>query len=146
MDATEVEETIVTEFAAQGVPLSDVSCDSVAAEVGAAVRCTASNPKDTELVIEGSVTAIEDGRASFTVEGVRGEVQGPALAEDAKRMLEAEVGQRAVAMTCPEKVVVPTPSPIRCTLTVQGNVRYGVDVSVDADGELSAEVDDEPVS
>lgn len=146
IDTSEVEDTIVAEFAKQRIPLTDTSCEEVEAEVGADVRCTALNPQHTKLFIEGKVTAIEDGRGRFEVKAVRGEADGDAVAAQARRVLEARVGQRAEAMTCPDTVDVPTTQPVRCTLTVPGGTRYGVSVTFDANGEMSAQVDDKPIS
>lgn len=146
IDTSQVEETIVAEFAKQNVPLTDTECEDVEAEVGAEVRCTADNPQDTTLFIEGRVTAIEDGRGRFQVKAVRGEAEGDAVAAQARRALEAQVGQRAEGMTCPDKVAVPTRQPARCTLTVPGGTRYGVSVAFDANGKMSAQIDDEPMS
>jgi hypothetical protein len=146
IDTAEIEEAVVTQFAAQDVALTDITCEDVDAEVGAAVRCTALNPQRTKLFIEGKVTAIEDGKGRFEVVATRGEAPGTAVAAEAKALLEAEVGQRAEAMTCPETVAIPTEEPVRCTLTVDGGTRYGVSVSVDDKGKISTVVDDEPAS
>lgn len=146
IDTAEIEEAVVSQFAAQNVALTDTSCEDVDAEVGAPVRCTALNPQRTKLFIEGKVTAIEDGKGRFEVVAARGEAQGTAVAAEAKALLEAEVGQKAKAMTCPETVDMPTEKPVRCTLTVGGGARYGVSVSVDDKGKISAVVDDEAAS
>lgn len=146
IDTAEIEQTVVSQFAAQGIPLTDTSCEEVDAEVGAPVRCTALNPQGTKLFIEGKVTAIEDGKGRFEVVAARGEAKGTAVAAEAKALLEAEVGQKAKAMTCPETVEMPTRQPVRCTLTVGGGTRYGVSVSIDDKGKVSTVVDDEPAS
>lgn len=146
IDTAEIEQTVVAQFAAQDIPLTDAHCDDVEAEVGAPVRCTALNPQQTKLFIEGEVTAIEDGKGRFEVVATRGEAKGIAVAAEAKALLEAKVGQKADAMACPDTVAMPTTQPVRCTLTVAGGARYGVDVSIDQKGKISAVVDDEPVS
>ncbi|MFA4930010.1 MAG: DUF4333 domain-containing protein [Patulibacter sp.] len=146
IDVSQVESTVVEQFAAQGVPLRETSCEDVDAEVGAPVRCTALNPQDTKLFIEGKVTAINDDKGRFEVVAARGEAKGTAIAADAKALLEAKVGEKARAMTCPETVEIPTRTPVRCTLTVGDGTRLGVSVTVDAKGKASVEVDDEPVS
>lgn len=146
IDVSQVESTVVKEFAAQGVPLRETSCEDVDAEVGAPVRCTALNPQDTKLFIEGKVTAINDDKGRFEVVAARGEAKGTAIAADAKALLEAEVGEKARAMTCPETVEIPTKTPVRCTLTVGDGTRYGTSVAVDDKGKASVEVDDRPAS
>lgn len=143
---SQVESNVSTKFADQGVTLRETSCEDVDAEVGAAVRCTALNPQDTKLFIEGKVTKIDGDKGSFEVVAARGEAKGTAVAADAKALLEAEVGEEAESMTCPDTVAMPTKEPVRCTLTVAGGTRYGVDVSIDGKGKISTEVDTEPVS
>lgn len=146
IDTSQVEANVATKFADQGIELRETSCEDVAAEVGAPVRCTALNPQDTTLFIEGKVTKVDGDKGSFEVVAARGEAKGTAVAADAKALLEAEVGEKAEAMSCPDTVEMPTKNPVRCTLTVSGGARYGVSVSIDDKGKISTEVDTEPVS
>lgn len=146
IDTSQVESTVSAKFADQGITLRETSCEDVDAEVGAAVRCTALNPQDTKLFIEGTVTKIDGDQGSFEVVAARGEAKGTAVAADAKALLEAEVGEQAEGMTCPDTVAMPTTQPVRCTLTVAGGARYGVSVSIDDKGKISTVVDDEPIS
>jgi hypothetical protein len=146
IDTGDIEQTVVEQFAAQGIPLKDTTCEDVDAEVGAPVRCTARNPQGSKLFLEGKVTAIEDGKGRFQVTATGGEAEGTAVAAEAKAVLERGVGKKADAMTCPETVVMPTKRPVRCTITVGGGTRYGVSVTIDGKGKMRALIDDEPMS
>jgi hypothetical protein len=137
----ELRTTIQQQFRAQGIPLHDVSCeDGVEAEKGAEVSCTALNPSDTELVIEGRVTAIRDGRASFRAKAVRGVAKGDVVAAQARTLLEQKVGQKAAGMTCPERVPIPTTPTVRCVLTTTQGPRYEATVRIDAQSRMDVEL------
>jgi hypothetical protein len=142
----ELRTTLQEQFRAQGVPLHDVSCtDGVEAEEGAKVSCTALNPSDTELVIEGRVTAIRDGRASFQAKAVRGVAKGDVVARQARALLEQRVGQKAAGMTCPERVPIPTTPTVRCVLTTTQGPKYEATVRIDAESRLNVQLAETPM-
>lgn len=141
-----VESTIVAQFQRQGIPLTDTTCEDVEPKVGSPVRCTALNPAETKLVIEGKVTSRDGDKARFNVKAVRGEAKGTAIAAEARAILEAQVGEKAKDFTCPATITIPTARPARCTITVRSGKRYGVDVKVDGNNKISAEVDTEPLA
>jgi hypothetical protein len=144
----ELEATIVRQFAAQGVPLTDVSCkDGVEARVGAPIACTARNPSRTTLVLEGTVTGLKGvERGSVRVKAVRGVAQGPVVAAQALRVLEGKVGRRARGLTCPAEVPIPTAPTVTCELTTSTGERYDTAVALDAQSRLRVRVADRPKS
>ena len=141
IDNAQVESTIVKQFQAQGIALKDVSCeDGIDAEVGAPVSCTGLNPVDTKLFLEGKVTKVDGDKGSFQVKAVRGVAKGPVVAAQAKRILEAEVGQTARAFTCPAEVELPTKPSVTCEVTLQDGMRRDAKLTVDAQNKLQVEV------
>lgn len=143
VNTAELRTTIERQFQAQGIKLHDLACkDGVQAEKGAKVSCTALNPSDTELVIEGSVTAVRDGKATFAAKAVRGVAKGEVVAAQARQLLEQRVGQKAAGMTCPERVPIPTTPTVRCVLTTTQGPRYEATLRIDAQNRLNVELDD----
>ncbi|MCK9248631.1 MAG: DUF4333 domain-containing protein [Solirubrobacteraceae bacterium] len=138
----EIQSTIAEQFKAQGVPLTDVSCpDDIEAEVDTPISCTGKNPSGTVLRLEGKVSGIDGDKARFEVKAVGGTAPGATIAAQVKQLLEQQVGQTAKAMTCPDTVEIPTPEPVRCTLTTQDDDRLGVSVTIDEQSKISAKVD-----
>lgn len=141
----EVEDTIAKQFQAQGVKLTEVECkDGVKAEVDAKISCTALNPSETKLILEGKVTAIKDDKGSFQVKAVRGVAKGPIIAAQALKILEADVGQKARGLECPAEVPIPTTPTVRCELTTQDGAKAGTTVKIDAESNLNIKVDEDP--
>lgn len=141
----EVESTISRQFAAQGVKLTEVTCeDGVEAEVDAPIACTALNPSKTKLVLEGKVTSVDGDKGSFQIKAVRGVARGPVIASQAQRILENEVGEKARGMTCPEEVPIPTKPTVTCELTTMDGTKLDAAVSVDAESRLNVKVADTP--
>ncbi|MDO9407686.1 DUF4333 domain-containing protein [Patulibacter sp.] len=139
----QVESTIVKQFAAQGVKLTDVDCeDGVKAEVDARINCTALNPTETKLVLEGKVTKIDGDKGSFQVKAVRGIAKGTVVAEQAKMIYDAQVGETARAFTCPAEVPLPTTPSVTCKLTAEDGKTSDAKVTVDAQNQLRVEVAD----
>lgn len=146
LDTKKVESTIVAQFKAQDIPLTEMSCKTVDPKVGSPVRCTALNPAKTKLFIEGKVTSRDGDTAHFDVKAVRGEARGTVIAAQARAILEEQVGEKAKDFTCPAAIAIPTKKPARCTITVGSGERYGVNVEVDGNSKVSAEVDSEPLA
>jgi hypothetical protein len=143
LNADELRTTIDEQFRAQGIPLHEIACDDgTKAEKGARVSCTALNPSDTELVIEGRVTAVRDGRAAFAAKAVRGVAKGEVIAAQARKLLEQRVGQEAAGMTCPDRVPLPTTPSVRCVLTTTQGPRYEATVTLDARSRLNVQLAD----
>lgn len=141
----EVEDTISKQFQAQGVKLTEVDCeDGVKAEVDAKIACTALNPAETKLILEGKVTAIKDDKGSFQVKAVRGVAKGPVIAAQARAILEKEVGQKARSLTCPAEVPIPTTPSVTCELTAQDGTKADTTVTVDAESRINVQVADTP--
>jgi hypothetical protein len=139
----EVEATIVKQFAAQGVKVTEVSCESgVEAKVDAPINCTALNPSETKLILEGKVTSVKDDKGSFQVKAVRGIAKGPVIATQARTILERKVGQKARSLTCPDEVPIPTKPTVTCELTARDGSRVDTTVTIDAESNLSIEVAD----
>jgi hypothetical protein len=139
----ELRTTIREQFQDQGIVLRDIACrDGVEAEEGAAVSCSARNAADTELVIEGRVTAVRDGKATFAAKAVRGVAKGEVVAAEARRLLERRVGQKAAGMTCPDRVPLPTTPTVRCVLTTAQGPRYEATVRLDARNRLNVQLAD----
>lgn len=137
----EVEDTIAKQFQAQGVRLTDVDCkDGVKAEVDAKISCTALNPSETKLILEGKVTAIKDDKGSFQVKAVRGIAKGPTIAAQALSILEKESGQNARGLTCPAEVPIPTTPSVACELTTQDGAKREATVTIDAESNLNIKV------
>jgi hypothetical protein len=143
VNTEELRTTIREQFRGQGIVLRDIACkDGVEAKEGAAVSCTARNASDTELVIEGRVTAVRDGKATFAAKAVRGVAQGGVVAAEARRLLEQRVGQKAADMTCPDRVPIPTTPSVRCVLTTTQGPRYEATVKLDAQNRLNVQLAD----
>jgi hypothetical protein len=143
VNTEELQATIDRQFRDQGIALHELSCkDGVQAEKGAKVSCTALNPSDTELVIEGRVTAVRDGKATFAAKAVRGVAKGDVVAAQTRELLERRVGQKAAGMTCPERVPIPTTPTVRCVLTTTQGPRYEATVRIDAQNRLNVELAD----
>lgn len=139
----ELQKTISSQFEAQGIALHEVRCkDGVEAEKGARVSCTALNPSGTTLVIEGSVTAVKDGKATFAAKAVRGVAKGDVIAAQARKLLEQQVGEKAAGMTCPARVPIPTTPSIRCVLATTQGPRYAATVTIDAQSRINVELAD----
>jgi hypothetical protein len=143
LNTAELRTTIADQFKAQGIPLRDIRChDGAKAEKGARVSCTALNPAGTTLVIEGSVTAVRDGKATFAAKAVRGVATGEVVAAQARALLEQRVGQKAAGMTCPARVPIPTTPSVRCVLTTTQGPRYAATVRIDAQSRLNVQLAD----
>jgi len=146
VNADELEGSVTEQFKAQGIPLTDVSCsDDVEAKAGAKLSCTGRNPAGTVLRIEGSVRSVKDGKAQYHVKAVGGTAPGTAIAAEAKRRLEQQVGQEARGMTCPATVELPTRPSVRCRLQADARTAYGATVTVDAEGAMNVVVDRQPL-
>jgi hypothetical protein len=144
LNTGELRSTIARQFEAQGIPLKHIRCrDGAKAEKGARVSCTALNASGTTLVIEGSVTAVRDGKATFAAKAVRGVAKGEVVAAQVQELLERKVGQKAAGMTCPARVPVPTTPTVRCLLRTTEGARYAVTVTIDARSAVDVEVADE---
>ncbi len=143
----EMEDTITEQFKAQGIALTGVTCkDDVKAEVGEPISCQGKNPAGTVLNIEGSVKSRDGDRVRFEAKAVSGVAPGTAIASEAKARLEQQVGQQAKALTCPDRVKLPTTPSVRCKLQADDRTAYGVTITVDAQGKLNAEVDRKPLA
>ena len=141
----EVEDTITKQFASRGVPLTDVSCDGeVEAKVDAPISCTGLNPSETTLKLEGKVTAVDDGKATFRVVAVSGVAKGPTVAAQALALLERKVGEKAKGLTCPDEVPLPTKPSVTCELTTQDGKRFDATLKIDAQSRIEVEVADTP--
>jgi hypothetical protein len=139
----EVESTIVTQFAAQGVKLTEVKCDDgVKAEVDAKISCTALNPSQTTLNLEGKVTKVDGDKGSFQVKAVSGVAKGSVVAAQAQALLEKQVGQKAKGLTCPTEVPIPTKPTVTCELTTQDDTKFDTTVTIDANSKIDVEVAD----
>lgn len=139
-----IERSIAAQFAEQGVTLRRVRCADVRAEVGARISCTALNPASTELVIRGSVTAVDGDEVRFRVKAEYGYARGTVIAKEVRRILEAKVGQRARRVTCPKRVRIPTKRAVTCALTTLQGPVYSVRVTVDAKNRITARVASRP--
>lgn len=143
IETSEVEGTISKQFQAQGVALTEVDCkDGVKAEAGARISCTALNPSQTKLILEGKVTAIKDEKGSFQVKAVRGIAKGPVIANQALSVYEKESGEDAGTLTCPAEVPIPTTPSVTCALTAEDGERRDAAVTIDARSTLTIEVAD----
>ncbi|MDX8149973.1 DUF4333 domain-containing protein [Patulibacter brassicae] len=143
----EMEDTITEQFKAQGIALTDVTCeDDVKAEVGESIACQGKNPAGTVLNIEGSVKSRDGDRVRFEAKAVSGVAPGTAIASEAKARLEQQVGRKAQALTCPDRVTLPTTPSVRCKLQADERTAYGVTITVDGQGKLNAAVDRKPLA
>ncbi len=141
----ELKDTIASQFKAQGIPLHDISCpDDLEAKTGTAIRCTALNPANTKLVLEGNVTAVKDEKARFSVKAVSGIARGTVIAKQAQTLLEEKVGEKARGMTCPAEVPLPTKPTVTCELTTLDGKRYDATVTVSADARINVQVAQTP--
>jgi hypothetical protein len=140
----EVEKTIASQFAAQGVQLHDVSCKGdVKAEVGAPLSCTALNPSETKLILEGKVTAIKDDKGSFQVKAVRGIAKGSAVEGQALAIVKKRV-KDARELSCPAEVPIPTTPTITCGLTRGSGKVYDAKIQIDDRSQMKAEISTTP--
>jgi hypothetical protein len=141
----ELKDTIAAQFKAQGIPLHDISCpDGIKAKTGEAIHCTALNPAQTKLVLDGKVLSVKDGKANFRVRAVRGVARGTVIASQARAMLEQRVGQKAKGMTCPREVSIPTKPSITCELQTLDGKRYDTTVTIDAQSRINVQVAKQP--
>lgn len=146
LDTGQVESTISRQFAAQGTKVHDVSCQGgIKAKVGAKVSCTALNPAETKLILAGRVTSVHGGRGRFRVRAVRGIAKGSVVAAQARRLIEAKVGQKAAAFTCPSEVPIPTRPSVRCILTAKDGTRFAATVTAGAGSRMSVKVAKTPL-
>ncbi len=140
----QVKDTITKQYAAQGVKLSDLTCnDEIEGEKGAPIKCTALNQKGTKLYIEGEVTEIKDSKANFKVETVRATATGAKVAELASAALEKQVGRAPEKLTCPDEVPLPTTPTVTCELTDQGKV-YDATVTITKSLDINVKVAETP--
>lgn len=145
IESDEVESTITQQFQAQGIRLTQVSCeDGVEAKVNAPISCTGLNPSETTLKLEGKVTAIKDDKASFQVKAVSGVAKGPTVAAQALALLEQQVGEKAKGLTCPEEIPLPTTPSVTCELTTQDDERFDATLKIDGNSRIDVEVADTP--
>jgi hypothetical protein len=143
LKSSELKDTIASQFKAQNIPLHDISCpDDIKAKTGAAIRCTGLNASDTKLVLEGKVTSVTDDKAHFAVKAVSGIAPGAAIAAQARKVLEQQVGAKAKGMTCPREVAIPTKPTVTCELTTLDGKRYDATVTISADAQLNVKVAD----
>jgi hypothetical protein len=140
----EVEDTIAQQFEAQGVKLHDVSCEGdVEAEVGAPLNCTALNPSETKLILEGKVTAIKDDKGSFQVKAVRGIAKGSVIETQALTIVKRRV-KDAKSLSCPSEVPIPTTPTVTCGLERANGKTYDARLQIDAQSNLQAAVSPTP--
>jgi hypothetical protein len=145
LKSSELKDTIASQFKSQGAPLHDISCpDDIKAKTGAAIRCTALNPSDTKLVLEGKVTSVTNDKAHVKVKAVSGVAKGTVIAAQAQALLEQQVGQKARGMTCPREVKIPTKPTVTCELTLRDGKRYDTAVTIGADASVHVEVSRAP--
>lgn len=145
VNTDQAEATIASEFKQQGIPLTKVSCPGdIEAKVGTRVSCTALNPAETELKLEGKVTEVNGDKARFQVKAVSGTAKGTVIAAEARQLIEQKVGEKAEAFTCPAKVPIPTRPSVTCALTVPGGRVFDAKVTVSKDSNVSVQVAPQP--
>jgi hypothetical protein len=146
IDSAEVQDTIATQFKAQGVTLTKIDCnDDVEAEVGAKISCTAENAAaQATLNIEGEVTEVDGDRGRFSAKAVSGTSKGPFVAASAKKIIEDQTSESVESMTCPAVVQIPTKPSVDCTLVSKGR-RYAAKVSIDGNSRFNVNVAPKPI-
>lgn len=147
LKTSEAEASIKAQFKQQGIPLTEVDCPGkVAAKVGEPVSCTALNPYQTKLKLEGKITEVKADKSRFEVKAVSGTAQGVRIARAARGAIEKQVGQKAEDFTCPDEVPIPTTPAVTCELTAPGGKVYDAEVKVDAHSRIGVQVAHEPKS
>lgn len=141
----DLEKTVVKQFAAQGVPLTDVRCeDGVEAKVDERLSCSGLNPSGTKLDLQGRITAIKDGKASFRFRAVGGTAKGPTVASQALDLLRKKIGTEAKSISCPAEIPIPTKPSVTCGLVRSDGKTYDLKLVAAPNGRFQLDVAAKP--
>jgi hypothetical protein len=132
----QMEDSISKQFAAQGLSLKSVKCDSgTKAKVGESIRCTGLNEAGTKLNITGSVTAIKDKRASYRVKVLSGVAKGSVISTQALATAKQQNG-KVTGLTCPDEIPLPTKPAVTCAATTSDGKTYDAKIAIDDQSQL----------
>ncbi len=120
-----------------GVGLKTIECNSVKAEVGEAISCTATNDIGIDLKILGKVTEYDSDNDQIKFDWGIASAQAPGdnYASSARAALRQQSGVAVTKVSCPEKIELEKGTVVTCTaVDSKGNERELVLTLTDASG------------
>jgi hypothetical protein len=120
-----------------GVKLTSIDCAEADTDVGSAISCDATNERDVELKIEGTVTSYDSDseKVKFDWEVVSGTAPGEAFAVAAGNSLARQSDVPLTNVVCPDRIELDEGNKVNCTaVDAQGNDRDLVLTLTDAVG------------